>query len=364
MPHSPTQEHSCTNIQKELTDFLKGQEQLQNHFEQFLITIDERTFKTEKQLDDIFKCMNTLTDKLSQIQVQVQRNTEGIDSLNKRMGDLERELEKSEERRIKFNLMFFGISEARNEKENCTNTVNEILSTHYQEWEGVSGIKDAFRIGKRQKDNNSPRPILAVISSWENVMKILGNQRGRKAMKANGIRVTQEKNKKQQNTLNHMRSQGRVGFVHKGQVFERKDGKVVRYRDIDPEAAQEEGIDLPSKLGQAEHTPYRHGNYVARQVNSDRDKHKENSEELMKKKHKAEIHAKMARLGMQKNGLKSTSRSSSESLANSSSDHVILKTNCLNISHPPGSDQMSHEVLDSCTRNSKTGTTLIQKVDS
>ena len=148
MPHSPTQEHSCTNIQKELTDFLKGQEQLQNHFEQFLITIDERTFKTEKQLDDIFKCMNALTDKLSQIQVQVQRNTEGIDSLNKRMGDLERELEKSEERRIKFNLMFFGISEARNEKENCSNKVNEILSTHYQKWEGVSGVKDAFRIGK------------------------------------------------------------------------------------------------------------------------------------------------------------------------------------------------------------------------
>ena len=105
--HNPTQEHSCIHIQKEMTDFLRRQVQLQNRFEQFLITIDERTFNTEQQLGDISKCVNSLNVKLSQIQAEVQRNREDIDSLNKRMGDLERELEKSEERRIKFNLMFF-----------------------------------------------------------------------------------------------------------------------------------------------------------------------------------------------------------------------------------------------------------------
>ena len=150
--------------------------------------IDKRTTNTEVQVGEIHKTLHSLSDGLTKTQARVVQHSGEIDVLkedcdfltNKVIG-LEKELERAEEKRVKFNLKFFGVPEAQNQKEKSAEIINEVLLTHYpeDEWEGISGIRDAFRLGRPQRNSTRSRPILATISSWENVMKILGNKQGR-----------------------------------------------------------------------------------------------------------------------------------------------------------------------------------------
>ena len=204
---------------------------------QTVIDIDQRTDKTQDQLNSVHKTVPTLCDELNRIKAQVKQNNEEISSLKQRVLELETELEKREESQVKLNLLFYGIKEKHNQKENCVDIITDILCTHYpeNEWKGVNGITNAFRLGRRQHGSNNPRPILVTFTSWKNVIKVLGDKKGRGALKSNGISVSQQKTKRQQNTLQAMKSQGRIAFFHRGQLFEKKGGKAVRCRDFDRE---------------------------------------------------------------------------------------------------------------------------------
>ena len=255
MDHNDNISHTQSDMNNITLTHLRELKEQNDRLLEILIDIDTRTDKTEEQLGSINKFVPTLCDNLNRIQAQVKQNSEEIRFLKQRVLELEIELEKGEESRVKLNLLFYGINEKYNQKENCVDTINDILCAHYSvnEWEGVSGITNAFRLGRQQRSSNSPRPILVTFSSWKNVMIVLKDKQGRDALKSNGVSVSQQKTKRQQNTLQVMRSQGRIGFFHRGQLFEKKGGRAVRCRDFDLETNQKKRRgNSPPRFGQSE----------------------------------------------------------------------------------------------------------------
>ena len=200
---------------------------------------------------EIYEFLHTLSDVVNRLQEQVEQDNKEIkfwkdecELLKYRMLEMEKELEKGEESRVKHNLLFFGIAEPHNQRENCADIINKILITQYpeEEWESGCGISGAFRLGRQQFEHGSknPRPILVTFSSRKHVMRVLCNKKGRGAMKSQGISVSQQRTKRQQTILQHMKAQGRSGFFLKGQLYERKEGRAVQCRDFDTEMNQKE----------------------------------------------------------------------------------------------------------------------------
>ena len=227
--------------------------------------MDHNTCSSQTHTEsEIYTFLHTVSDVVNRLQQQVEQNDKEIhfwkeecELLKHRMSQMEKELERGEESRVKNNLLFFGIAESNNQKENCVDIVNKILTTHYPvgELDGGCGIRGAFRLGKQQSEQGSkyPRPILVTFSSWKNVMTVLGNKKGRGALKLKGISVSQQKTKRQQNVLQRMKSQGRTGFFHKGQLYERKEGRAVRCTDFDVDTNQKKRRgNFPSWFGQPE----------------------------------------------------------------------------------------------------------------
>ena len=64
-------------------------------------------------------------------------------------------------------------------------------------------------------------------------MSILGDREGRGLLEKKGIRISQDKTQRQQNILNHIKVQRCMGFLFRGSIYEKIDGKAVRCTEFD-----------------------------------------------------------------------------------------------------------------------------------
>ena len=125
---------------------------------------------------------------------------------------IEKDVERQELERVKSNIKFFNVQEDEASAENCKQTVTDLLNTHYSEGEWSTDQFDAvFRLGKKENSRGA-RPILVKCKDVATARKILGQRKGRESMASKGIKIAQERTRRQDQTLRQLRDRGKNPF--------------------------------------------------------------------------------------------------------------------------------------------------------
>ena len=145
-------------------------------------------------------------------------------NLNSRMDVIEKDQERQEIERVKGNLKFFNVNESEESVENCKQTVIDLLSSHYPDEDWDKNQFDAvFRLGRKESSRGA-RPILVKCRDVATARKILGLRKGRESLASVGIKIAQERTRRQDQQLRLLREQGKNPYLFRGQIRYREGG--------------------------------------------------------------------------------------------------------------------------------------------
>ena len=225
------------NDTKDFSDFSNlSHEQQMFELMSTVVKIDSRTSRTENWQKQVTNDLKDVKATLVSTREATLINRNEIGALNKRLDQMERELESFHLERAKSNLRFFNIEESGS-GENCKQLVVEILKFYYSDFVWNSDmIVAAYRLGAAAKSRGA-RPILVRFRDEEYAKKVLVNMACRRGMEEDGIKVAQERTRKQEAVLKQLRSEGKYAYYYRGRL---------RFRE--PREDQEKGPGPDSAL--------------------------------------------------------------------------------------------------------------------
>ena len=142
------------------------------------------------------------------------------DDKNEQINRMDEELEKLEFMCRKNNMRIFGLPEYEMSSEDLNRSImDNVLKVACPDktWKSVD-ILDAFRVGSRV--NNQPR--VTVVKSSNSTIKshMYAN---RDALRANGIRISDDLTMRQRDKLKQLKDDGKTGYFQKGELKVRED---------------------------------------------------------------------------------------------------------------------------------------------
>lgn len=148
------------------------------------------------------------------------RLTGKVEDLTKGIASLESEVDRLESFSRRNNIKIFGIPEdVTGKDEDCREAVRNVLETYIPEKEwGADVIERAHRLGKPDRRNPNPRPIIAKFQRWGDAMRLMKDNGARADMQNDGLRATQDLTRRQALTLKQLRDQGQTGYFVNGKL--------------------------------------------------------------------------------------------------------------------------------------------------
>ena len=227
-------EHQMEVMKKELQVSFKHELELMktelkatvDTFTNVIKTKDETIGNLQKEIGELKKSYDFLSDETSVLKGEIKLNETKIQQNKKRNEEISEKNVDLEDRSRRNNLVFFNFAEAsknQTEKENCEKIVTDLLeSRHFFDSDYQIYIDRAHRLGKRNLEDNRPRPIIVRFTYFKDKQHIIMN-RGK--LKGLDIRVSEDFSK----TTVQIHKQLGVHALNAKSIYDDQYKAIIRY---------------------------------------------------------------------------------------------------------------------------------------
>ena len=157
---------------------------------------------------------------------QLQKRQEDISAVKKQTDRLEEELERQRVFARGENIVFYGIPEVvpdRESEDDCASTLVNSLNSHDEgrKW-AMEAIAQAHRLGRKQKNQIRPRPVIAKFVKSRDKRDLIANRSVCKKLVKADIRMNDDLTPKQRSTLKDLRDDGYTAFYRGTKLFSKR----------------------------------------------------------------------------------------------------------------------------------------------
>ena len=170
--------------------------------QQLGVSLGTRLDAVTAEMQSMSSAISTVSVQLNLMKEQLQKRQEDISAVKKQTDRLERKIPRMEElerQRVfarRENIVFYGIPEVvhdRESEDDCASTLVSILISHDEgsKWT-MEAIAQAHRLGRKQKNQIRPRPVIAKFVRSRDKRDLIANRSMRKKLGKADIRMNND----------------------------------------------------------------------------------------------------------------------------------------------------------------------------